>query len=69
MATEATDDDDDDDDVSDSPAVTTVIPGIKDTKQAKPNFQAGTLASLGLNELAKIDAIVPQGGGRKIWPA
>ncbi len=55
--------------VLDHPAVTTVIPGIKDTKQAKPNFQAGTLASLGLNELAKIDAIVPQGGGRKIWPA
>ena len=51
------------------PAVTTVIPGIKNMKQATANIGAGQLAPLGDDVLAAIDEIVPQGGGRKIWPA
>lgn len=51
------------------PAVTTVIPGIKDVKQAQSNIAAGLLPPLGPEELAVIDQLVPPGGGRKIWPA
>lgn len=51
------------------PAVTTVIPGIKNVKQATANIQAGKLAPLSAQTLAAINKIVPQGGGRKIWPA
>jgi aryl-alcohol dehydrogenase-like predicted oxidoreductase len=51
------------------PAVTTVIPGIKNMKQATANIGAGQLAPLGDDILAAIDEFVPQGGGRKIWPA
>lgn len=51
------------------PAVTTVIPGIKNVKQATANIQAGELAPLSAQTLAAINKIVPQGGGRKIWPA
>ncbi len=51
------------------PAVTTVIPGIKNMKQATANIQAGDFASLDTETLAAINEIVPQGGGRKIWPA
>ncbi len=47
------------------PAVTTVIPGIKDVGQAQANIAAGMLEV----SLAGIDAVVPPGGGRKIWPA
>jgi aryl-alcohol dehydrogenase-like predicted oxidoreductase len=47
------------------PAVSTVIPGIKNVAQARANIEAGLL------DLAVdgIDAVVPPGGGRKIWPA
>ena len=51
------------------PAVTTVIPGIKNMKQATTNIGAGQLAPLDKDALAPIEEIVPQGGGRKIWPA
>ncbi len=51
------------------PAVTTVIPGIKNMKQATANIAAGEFAPLGDDVLAAIAEIVPQGGGRKIWPA
>lgn len=51
------------------PAVTTVIPGAKNIRQMRDNIQAGLLPPLSAAELAQIDAIVPPGGGRKIWPA
>ena len=51
------------------PAVSTVIPGIKNVKQAEANLATAGLAPLTPDELAQIDAIVPPGGGRKIWPA
>ncbi|MBK8985152.1 MAG: aldo/keto reductase [Chloroflexi bacterium] len=51
------------------PAVTTVIPGAKNTQQMRDNVQAGLLPPLTAVELAQIAAIVPPGGGRKIWPA
>ncbi|GAB4278319.1 MAG: aldo/keto reductase [Candidatus Promineifilaceae bacterium] len=51
------------------PAVTTVIPGAKNIRQMRDNIQAGLLPPLTEAELAQIDAIVPPGGGRKIWPA
>ena len=51
------------------PAVTTVIPGIKNVKQATANIYAGELPPLDAHTLAAIDAIVAHGGGRKIWPA
>ena len=47
------------------PAVSTVIPGIKDSAQARSNIAAGTMTV----PLDGIDEIVPPGGGRKIWPA
>lgn len=51
------------------PAVSTVIPGIKNVEQARANIEAGTLPTLDEEELAQIDALVPPAGGRKIWPA
>ncbi len=51
------------------PAVSTVIPGIKNVAQAKANIEAGQLPPLDAQTLQKIEAIVPVGGGRKIWPA
>ena len=53
----------------DHPAVTTVIPGAKNTRQMQESIQAGLLPPLSAAEMAQIDAIVPPGGGRKIWPA
>jgi aryl-alcohol dehydrogenase-like predicted oxidoreductase len=47
------------------PAVTTVIPGIKDPSQAEVNIAAVTKDI----SVAGIDQIVPPGRGRKIWPA
>jgi hypothetical protein len=35
----------------------------------RDNIQAGLLPSLTAADMAQIDAIVPPGGGRKIWPA
>lgn len=51
------------------PAVTTVIPGAKNIKQMEDNLAAGLMEPLSAEELAVIADIVPQGGGRKIWPA
>jgi aryl-alcohol dehydrogenase-like predicted oxidoreductase len=51
------------------PAVTTVIPGAKNVRQMRDNVQAGRLPPLSTAEMGQIDAIVPPGGGRKIWPA
>jgi aryl-alcohol dehydrogenase-like predicted oxidoreductase len=51
------------------PAVTTVIPGAKNVRQMRDNVEAGLLKPLSAAEMAQIDAIVPPGGGRKIWPA
>lgn len=51
------------------PAVTTVIPGARHVKQMQDNLAAGLMPPLDAAELATIAAIVPQGGGRKIWPA
>lgn len=51
------------------PAVTTVIPGAKNVRQMRDNIQAGLLLPLSAAELAQIEALVPQEGGRKIWPA
>lgn len=51
------------------PAVTTVIPGARNPRQMRENIEAGLLPPLTEAEMAQIDAIVPPGGGRKIWPA
>jgi len=51
------------------PAVTSVIPGIKDVAQAQKNIAAGLLPPLTGQELGVIDALVAPGGGRKVWPA
>ncbi len=48
------------------PAVTTVIPGAKNVRQAEENLKAGLLPK---PDLQAIDQIVPPGLGRKIWPA
>lgn len=47
------------------PAVSTVIPGIKNVAQAQANIEAGLLDL----PVDGVDAVVPPGGGRKIWPA
>ncbi|PKO04585.1 MAG: aldo/keto reductase [Chloroflexi bacterium HGW-Chloroflexi-3] len=52
-----------------NPAVSTVIPGVKNPAQAQANIQAGLLSPLTAEELAVIDSVVPPCGGRKIWPA
>lgn len=52
-----------------NPAVSTVIPGVKNPTQAQANIKAALLSPLTAEELAVIDSVVPQGGGRKIWPA
>ncbi len=51
------------------PAVTTVIPGAKNVRQMRDNVQAGLRLPLTTAEMSHIDALVPPGGGRKIWPA
>jgi aryl-alcohol dehydrogenase-like predicted oxidoreductase len=51
------------------PAVTTVIPGIKDVSQAKKNIHAGLLPPLSADEMEFINNLVLPGKGRKIWPA
>lgn len=51
------------------PAVSTVIPGAKNVRQLQDTLQASLLPPLSAEELAQISAIVPTGGGRKIWPA
>jgi len=51
------------------PAVTPVIPGIKNEDQLKDNLSAAVRAKLTEDEMAAIDEVTPSGGGRKIWPA
>jgi aryl-alcohol dehydrogenase-like predicted oxidoreductase len=51
------------------PAVTTVIPGAKTVDQLEQNVAAGLMPPLDKDLLTQINAIVPPGGGRKIWPA
>lgn len=51
------------------PAVTVAIPGAKTRRQLADNVEAALLPALALDELAQIDAVVPPGGGRKVWPA
>lgn len=51
------------------PAVSTVIPGAKDRRQAEANSAAGLRPLLSEQEQAAVDRLVPPGGGRKIWPA
>ncbi len=51
------------------PAVTAAIPGAKNPLQLKDNVQAALMPPLTDEKLARIDAITPPGGGRKIWPA
>jgi aryl-alcohol dehydrogenase-like predicted oxidoreductase len=50
-------------------AVTTVIPGARNPKQAGENIRAGALGQLEASTMNQINAIVPPKGGRKIWPA
>jgi myo-inositol catabolism protein IolS len=51
------------------PAVTAAIPGAKKPKQVRDNAGAALLPRLIADELGRIEAITPPGGGRKIWPA
>ncbi len=51
------------------PAVTTVIPGIKNERQLRDNIGAALMGPLEAAEMAAINKVVPPGGGRKIWPA
>ena len=47
----------------------TVIPGAKTVQQLEQNVAVGHMPPLSREVLDQIDAIVPSGGGRKIWPA
>ena len=51
------------------PAVSTVIPGARNGEQAASNTDAGAKGPLPDDVIAKINAVVPVGGGRMIWPA
>ena len=51
------------------PAVSTVIPGARNRRQAESNAAAGFLPPLSEEEVAAVDRLVPHGEGRKIWPA
>jgi aryl-alcohol dehydrogenase-like predicted oxidoreductase len=51
------------------PEVSTVIPGAKNVRQLRETLEASRLPPLAAEELARINEIVPAGGGRKIWPA
>jgi aryl-alcohol dehydrogenase-like predicted oxidoreductase len=51
------------------PAITTVIPGAKDRKQLNDIIQTLSVPPISPAEQNQINAIVPPGGGRKIWPA
>jgi len=55
--------------VRSNPAVSTVIPGARDGRQAAANAAAGLAPLLSGSERAAVDALVPPGGGRRIWPA
>jgi aryl-alcohol dehydrogenase-like predicted oxidoreductase len=49
-------------------AVTTVIPGARNRRQAEANTATGLKPLLTEKEMAAINGIVEPGGGRKIWP-
>jgi aryl-alcohol dehydrogenase-like predicted oxidoreductase len=51
------------------PTVTTVIPGARNRRQAQSNTAAGRRPPLSDAEMSAVDAVVPPGGGRRIWPA
>ena len=51
------------------PAVSTVIPGARNARQARSNAAAGALPLLSDEEQRGVDEIVEPAGGRKIWPA
>lgn len=51
------------------PAITTIIPGARNEKQALSNAAVAGLGNLSAEEQADVDAVVQPGGGRKIWPA
>jgi len=51
------------------PAVSTIIPGARDGRQASANAAAGAAPLLTEAERASVDLLVPPGGGRRIWPA
>jgi aryl-alcohol dehydrogenase-like predicted oxidoreductase len=52
-----------------NPDVSVVIPGGRSARQVRENVKAGLLGALSVQERTAIDAIVPPGAGRKIWPA
>ncbi len=51
-----------------SPAVTSVIPGARNRRQAESNTATGLKPLLSEDEMGAINGIVVPGGGRKIWP-
>lgn len=51
------------------PALSTVIPGARNSHQARSNAEAGRLPLLSEQEQDEVDEVVEPGGGRKIWPA
>ena len=55
--------------VTNHPAVSTVIPGARNRRQAESNTAAGRRPPLSAAEMAAVNSVVPPGGGRKIWPA
>lgn len=52
-----------------NPAVSTVIPGIKNDRQLHANLTAGMLPPINEGEMQQISGIIPAEGGRMIWPA
>ncbi|GJM19911.1 MAG: oxidoreductase [Phycisphaeraceae bacterium] len=50
-------------------AVSTIIPGARNERQARSNVAIKSTPALSSAELSAVDAIVAPGGGRKIWPA
>ncbi len=51
------------------PAVTSVIPGARNRRQAESNNDSGHRPELSPEEMKEVDSVVPPRGGRKIWPA
>ena len=49
--------------------MTTVIPGAKTVDQLDQNVEVGLLPPLTADKLSAINDVVPEGGGRRIWPA
>jgi aryl-alcohol dehydrogenase-like predicted oxidoreductase len=54
--------------VTSHPAVSVVIPGARNRRQAEANVAAGSRPTLTPEEQAAVDSVVAPGGGRKIWP-